>query len=154
MTAVDHIGQRTDSLPGFVFEPNRTHHLAIDVGRLLAAAQIVHGVAAVLRRDPEGYAAAGAATVEPEHKTGRFRRPAVIERIDAEGAMLADQPRRNLLDEFEALPPHQRTIAEHPQVAFGQFRFGVDFRWHRARLSEEGFQAKQIPCSVNIRYLA
>jgi len=56
----------------------------------------------------------------------------MVERVDAERAVLADQPGRDLLDELEAGPPHQRAIAEHPQVAFGQFRFGNDFGWHRA----------------------
>jgi hypothetical protein len=77
-------------------------------------------------------AAAGAAAVEPEHQAGFFRRPAMIERINAERAVLADQPRRDLLEELEARPPHQRAIAEHPEVAFGRFRFGQGFRWHRA----------------------
>src|ERR1700738_4239936 len=132
MTTIDHIGQRADPLPGFVFKPDRTHHFAIDVGGLLAAAPLVHGVAALLGRDPECDAAAGAAAVEAEHKAGLFRRPAMVERIDAERAMLADQPRRDLLDELEARPPHQRAVAEHPQVVFEQFRFGQGFRWHRA----------------------
>src|SRR5882724_8841551 len=132
MAAVDHVSQRADPLPGFVFQPDRTHHFAIDVGGLLAAAQILHGVVAVPGRDPKRDAAAGAAAVEPEHEAGLFRRPAMIERKDAERAVLADQPRRDLFDEFEARPPHQRAIAEHPQVAFGQFRFGWAFRWHRA----------------------
>src|SRR5206468_11346835 len=56
----------------------------------------------------------------------------MLERIDAERAVLADQPRRDVLEELEARPPHQRAIAEHPEVAFGQFRFGWHFRWHRA----------------------
>ncbi|MEI9925081.1 MAG: hypothetical protein WDN50_17550 [Bradyrhizobium sp.] len=31
--------------------------------------------------------------------------------------MFADQSRRNLLEEVEARPPHQRAIAENPEVA-------------------------------------
>ena len=31
-------------------------------------------------------------------------------------AVLADQPRRHPLDEFEARPPHQRAVAEDPEV--------------------------------------
>ena len=100
------------------------------MGGLLAAAQIVDGLVAQLGRDPEGDAAAGAAAVEPEHEAGLFRRAAMVERIDAERAMLADQPRRNLFDEVEARPPHQRAIAEHPEVVFGQFRFEAGFGWH------------------------
>src|SRR5258707_9986674 len=123
MTAIDHVSQRADPLPGFVFQPDRAHHLAIDVGGLLAAAQILHGVVAALGRDPKRNAAAGAAAVEPEHEAGLFPRPAMVERINAERAVLADQPRRDLLEELEAWPPHQRAIAEHPEVAFGRFRF-------------------------------
>ena len=85
----------------------------------------------MLLRDPERDAAAGAAAVEAEHKAGLFRRAAMHEGVDAERAMFADQPCRDLLDELEARPPHQRAIAEHPEVAFGQFRFGQDLGWHR-----------------------
>src|SRR5271167_1555098 len=46
--------------------------------------------------------------------------------------MLADQPRGNLLDEFEARPPHQRPVAEHPQVVCGCFRLGEYFGGHLA----------------------
>src|SRR3954454_16698927 len=115
MAAIDHVSQRTYPLSGFVFEPDRTHDLAIDIGGLLAAAQIFNGVFALLRRDPECDTAAGAAAVEPEHQAGLFRRPSMIERIDAQRAMFADQPRRDLLDEFEARPPHQRAVAVHPE---------------------------------------
>jgi hypothetical protein len=44
--------------------------------------------------------------------------------------MLADQARWDLFDEFEARPPHQRAIAEHPEVAFGKFWFGVGYCGH------------------------
>jgi len=76
---------------------------------------------------PQNCAAAGAAAVEAEHQSRLLRRAAVVEGIDAERAVLADQPRRHLLDEVEARPPHQRAIAEHPQVALKVslgFRFG------------------------------
>ena len=89
------------------------------MGGLFAAAQIFDCFSAQFCRDPEGDAAAGAAAVEPEHEAGLFRRAAMVEGIDAERAMLADQPRRDLLDERKTRPPHQRAIAEHPQVGFG-----------------------------------
>ncbi len=101
------------------------------MGGLLAAAQILHRVAAQLGRNPEGDATAGAAAVEPEHQAGLFRSAAMVERIDAERAMFADQPRRSLFNELEARPPHQRAIAEHPQVDPRKVRFGEDFCWHR-----------------------
>src|SRR5260370_35760988 len=102
MAAIDHVSQRADPLPGFVFQPDRTHHLAIDVGGLLAAAQILHGVVAALGRDPKRDAAAGAAAVEPEPEAGFFRRPAAVEPINAERSVLADQPLRGLLEELQA----------------------------------------------------
>ena len=49
----------------------------------------------LLLRDAERDAAAGAAAVESEHQAGLLRRAAMDERIDAERAVFADQPRRN-----------------------------------------------------------
>src|SRR5258707_3280491 len=106
MAAIDHVSQRADPLPGFVFQPDRTHHLAIHVGGLLAAAQILHGVVAALGRDPKRNAAAGAAAVEPEHDAWLFRRPTMGGRINAEPSVLADQPRLDLLKELESPHPH------------------------------------------------
>src|SRR6516165_11125685 len=124
MPPVDHIGQRADAPARLVVEPDRSHHLAINVGRLLAAAQVVDRALAPLRCDTESDAATGAAAIEPQHQTRFFRRAAMVERIDAERAVLADQPRRDLFDELEARPPYQRAIAEHPEIAFGRFRYG------------------------------
>src|SRR6516225_852029 len=123
MAAIDHIGKRADALPRIVLEPHRAHHLAIDGGHLLARTQIGDRLPAVFCGHAERDAAADAAAIEPEHQSRFFRRTAMDEGIDAEGAMLADQPRRNPLDEFETGPPYQRAIAEHPEVAFGKFCF-------------------------------
>ena len=46
--------------------------------------------------------------------------------------LLADQAGRDLLDMREARPPHQRAVAEHPEIGFGGGR-GVDTGWHIAR---------------------
>src|ERR1700756_2740608 len=72
MPAIDHIGQRADALPCLVVEPDRTHHLAIDVCGLLAATQIVHRAVAQARSDTEGDAATGATAVEPEYQARLF----------------------------------------------------------------------------------
>jgi len=90
--AVDHVDQRADPLPRLVLQPHRPHHLAIHRGDLLARAQIGDRIGAVLRRDPERDAAAGAAAVEAEHEARLFRRAAMHEGVDAERAMLANQP--------------------------------------------------------------
>jgi hypothetical protein len=79
VTAVDHISERADPLPGFVLKPDRAHDFVIDAGGLLAAAQIVDGVVALGCGDPEGNAAAGPAAVEAEHQAGFFWRPAMVE---------------------------------------------------------------------------
>src|SRR5260221_6748141 len=131
MAAIDHIGQRADALPRLVFQPHRARDLAIDRGDLLAFAQIGDGRVAVLLGDPEGDAAAGAAAIEPEHEARLFRCSAVDERVNAERAVFPDQPRRNLFDEFEARTPHQRAVAEHPKVSFGEFRLWQGNRRHR-----------------------
>src|SRR5450759_864902 len=127
MTAVDDVNKGADALPRLVLQPYRPHYLAVDRRDLLARAQVGDRRGAMLLRDPERDAAAGAAAVEAEHEAGLFGGAAVHEGVDAERAMLADQPRRDLLDERKARPPHQRAIAEHPEVAFGQFRFGQVF---------------------------
>src|SRR5215210_372409 len=130
MAAVNHVSQRADALPWLVLQPDRTHHFAIHRCDLFAGAQVGNGGHTMLLRDPESDAAAGPTSVEAEHEARLLRRAPMHERVDAERAMFADQARRDLLDEFESRPPHQRAITEHPQVAFGQFRFGDDFRWH------------------------
>ena len=77
-------------------------------------------VVALRAGDPEGDAAAGAAAVEAEHEAGLFRRSAMVEGIDAQRAVLADQPRGDLFDVLETRPPHQRTVAEHPEIFVGR----------------------------------
>ena len=96
---------------------------------------------ALSRRNAERDAAAGAAAVEPEHQAGLFRGAAMVERINAERTVLADQPRRNLFDEVEARPPHQRAIAEHPEVACREFRILQGSCGHQAKR----FRAKWTP---------
>src|SRR4029077_18293285 len=128
----------------FVFEPNRSHDLAVDVGGLLAAAQIFNRFVAPLRNHPERDAAAGAAAVQTEHEARLFRRATMVERVDAQRAVFADQARRNLLDDLEARPPHQRSVAENPQVVSGGFGSGGDFSGHfQGGLSEHRSETKQ-----------
>src|ERR1019366_802723 len=101
MAAIDHVGQRADALPRLVLQPHRPHYLAVDAGDLFALAQVGERGGAALLRDPKRDAAAGAAAVEAEHEAGLFRRSPMHEGVDAERAMLADQPRRDLFDELE-----------------------------------------------------
>src|SRR6516165_10657823 len=132
MATVDHIGKRADALPRLVLKPHRTRHLAVDRGDLFARTQVGYRRGAILLGDTKCDAAAGAAAVQPQHQAGLFRRSAMDEGIDAKRAVLADQPRRDALDEIEARPPYQRAIAEHPEVAFGSVSVGEGYRRHFA----------------------
>src|SRR5947199_5243652 len=111
VTAIDHISQRADALSRLILQPHRSDHFAIDGRDLLARPQVGDGCRTMLLRDPKRDAAAGATAVEPEHQAWFLRCAAMDKRIDAERAMFADQPRRDLLDEFKTRPPHQRAIA-------------------------------------------
>src|SRR6266487_4683837 len=130
MAAIDHIDEGADALACLVLQPHGSPHLAIDRGDLLAFAQIGDGRRAVLFRDPECDAAAGAAAVEPEHEARLLRRAAMDEGIDAERAVFADQPRWSPFDEFEARAPHQGAVTEHPEVACREFRIVEISRGH------------------------
>ena len=138
MAAVDHVDECADALACLVLQPDRSFHLAVDRGDLLALAQIGDGGCAVLLRDPERDAAAGAAAVEPEHEARLLRRAAMDEGIDAERAVFADQTRRNPFDEFEARAPHQGAVTEHPEVACREFRIVERLRGHRPHRYQNG----------------
>ena len=122
MSAIDHISERADPPARVVLEPDGARHFAIDVGGLLALPQIRNCGLAPAGRNAERDAPAGAAAVEPKNQPRLLRRSAMVERIDAERPMLADQPRRHLLGKIESRSPHQRTIAEHPEIAVGTGR--------------------------------
>src|SRR3954451_18419446 len=120
MSAIHHVSKRADALPWLILQPNRPHHFAINGCDLLTGAQVSDGRQT---SDPECDATTGAAPVEAEHKARPLRCSPVDERIHAQCSMLADRACGHLFDKFEAWPPHQRAIAKHPEVAFGQFRF-------------------------------
>src|SRR3954468_11434378 len=101
MSSIDHVSQRADAQPGLVLQPHRPHHLAVHQCDLFAVAQVCNGRGTMLLRDAEGDAAARATAVEAEHKARLFRRSTMHEGVDAKRAMLADKPRRDLLDVFE-----------------------------------------------------
>ena len=104
------------------------------MGGLLAPAQISDRRLAPAGRNAERDAPAGASAVEAENQPRLLRRSAMVERIDAERPVLADQPRRDLLGKIESRPPHQRTVAKHPEVGVGMTgtRFELSLRIHLA----------------------
>src|SRR5258706_9188374 len=116
IAAIDAVTERRYPLPRLVFQPDGPHRLAIDLGHLLARAQVADRGVAFRRGDAKRDAAAIAAAVEAEHEAGLLRRAAMHERIHAQRPVRADQPRRNALDKRETRTPHQRAVTEHPEV--------------------------------------
>ena len=112
---VGDIGQRLHPLAGL--QRHRDRPLDIDRGDLLALAQIADGRLAQRRGDREGHAGAGAAAVEAEHEPGFFGRAAIDVGVDAQGPAPAAHGRPRAGRVGESRPPHQRAVAEHPEVA-------------------------------------
>src|SRR6188508_3393713 len=121
MSAVDHVNERADPPLRRGQQRDRAQRLAIDTGHLFAAAQISDHRGALPRRDPVRDPAAGAAEIEPEHKSRPLGRAAMDVAEHAERTVRADQPRRLALHEIEAGPPDQRAIAENPEVFVEMF---------------------------------
>ena len=100
-------------------ERDPTPGFEVDGGHLLAFAQICDGGIAVRRRHPIGDAAAGATTVEAQHKAGLFRGAAMNEGVDTQRPVQTDEPRGDSFEVRKAWPPHQRPIAEYPKIFVG-----------------------------------
>ena len=116
MAAIDDEAQRPHLPPRFLLELDPPHRFQIDRRHLLARAQIGDGLLARRGGDPKGDAAAHSAAVEPQHQAGPLRRAAMDKRIDAQRPVQADEPRRHAFDEVEARIPHQRAVAEDPEI--------------------------------------
>jgi len=72
--------------------------------------------------DAIGHAPARAATAQAHDETGLALRAAIARRQDAERAVVPVRAAERFLPVLEARRPHERAIAEHPEVAFGQQR--------------------------------
>ena len=72
--------------------------------------------------DAIGHAPARAAAAQAHDKTGLALRAAIARRQDAERAVVPVRAAERFLPVLEARRPHERAIAEHPEVAFGQQR--------------------------------
>jgi hypothetical protein len=117
VTAVDHVAKRLHLPSGPVFQIDAPRGFAVNGSDLLAATQIGNGLRARRCGDPVGNAPAHAAAIEPQHQAGLFRPTAMDERIDAERPMQSQKPRRRPFEGREPRAPHQRSVAEYPQVA-------------------------------------
>src|SRR5262245_42894192 len=101
---------------------DRSPSLEVDLGDLLARTEIVDRGCAGAGGNPKCHAATRTAPVEPQHQTGFLGGSTVDERIHAQGAMQPDTTSGRTFQEFKTWPPHQRAIAEHPEV-FGVVTF-------------------------------
>src|SRR5437588_12029752 len=123
MPPVDHVGQRL-SLASII-KPHPDAALGIDGGHLLARAQIGDCRLRLCSFHPKCHAAAGAAAVETENESRALRRASMHMRIDTERAVIAAQPGELALDIVEARPPHERAVAEDPEIV-GSFAWLYD----------------------------
>ncbi len=127
MAAVNHVADRAHSSLGLALEPDAPTALAIHHGDLFACPQIGNRLAAQGGCDPIRNAATGASVVKAEHQAGAFSRPAMVERIDAERPVGADQPCLDPLQKLKTWPPHQRAIAENPDICGIRGRVHLSF---------------------------
>src|ERR1051326_1967932 len=73
-------------------------------------------------RNAEHHAPAGAAAAQAHHQARPALRAAVAGGQDAERPVKAVHARKRMLSVGEAGRPHQRAVAEHPEVAFRHLR--------------------------------
>src|ERR1043166_3749771 len=75
-------------------------------------------------------AATGAAEIEAKHEARPLWCAAMVERINAQRAMQADDVSGRALDELEARAPDQRAVAEHPQILGRVIEAGIQGSVH------------------------
>ena len=92
----------------------------VDPARHLAVPESRERAAQARRVNSVGDAPARSAAAQAHDEAGLAPRAAVARRQDAERAMVAVRAAERSLPIVEAGRPHQRAIAEHPEVAFGQ----------------------------------
>ena len=124
-----HVGR----MPGVGNERERAHHAPAgqahrDQARRVHAAvhfalpQAGERTMRALRVDAVRHSPARAALAKAHHKPRLRARAAVARGEDAERAVVAVRPAKRLARVAEARRPHERAVAEHPQIAFRQPR--------------------------------
>lgn len=99
-----------------IAEADAPTFFTIDAGDLFAFTQIADHVVCLACSDAKSDALAAAAAVKTEHEPRALRCAAVMDRVDAECAVQADQSGANRFQVVKARSPDQRPVAEHPQV--------------------------------------
>lgn len=95
---------------------HRLHDVAVNERDLFARLEVTPRFIRARRRHAEGDATAGAARIEPENEARLLRRAAMDMAVDAEGTVIAAQPRGPALLMLEAGPPHEGAISKNPQI--------------------------------------
>jgi hypothetical protein len=117
-------GERAYDAPAA--QPHRNQPGRVDAAEHLAAPEAGKRAARTLRLEPVGHAPARAAAAKAHHQPGLAARAAVSRRKDAQRPVVAVRPAERLARIAEAGRPHQRAIAEDPELAFGQLRAELD----------------------------
>src|SRR5690606_38785254 len=116
VVALDNVGQREHLPSTLTIKRHGYQRVAVDTADLFAGCQVVERGGPSLRRDTKRQPVAGATPVEPEDQARTLLVASVVSREDAEAASIADERCAADFLVSESRPPHQRPIAEHPQV--------------------------------------
>jgi hypothetical protein len=92
----------------------------VDPARHLAVPESRERAAQARRVNSVGHAPARAAAAQAHDEAGLAARAALAGGEDAERAVVAVDPAERLLPKAEARRPHERAVAEHPDVALRQ----------------------------------
>ena len=120
MAGVGDEGERAHDAPAA--QPHRNQPGRVDAAEHLAAPEAGERAARALRIEPVGYAPARAPAAKAHHQPGLAAGAAVSRRKDAQRPVVAVRPTERLARIAEAGRPHQRAVAEDPELAFRQLR--------------------------------
>lgn len=104
------------SYPVAGLQRDRTMGFHIDIGDKFPCPQVVQRVVAVVLRNFECFADAGAAPGEAKHNTGSLPRTPVDPRINAGRAVNTKNLRPLHILKVKPRIPHQGTVAKNPKV--------------------------------------
>ncbi len=115
MLAISDIGQRFH-LPAIAQQFNRLCGFHINHAHLFAFTQIGNSRVPFSGLDLKRNANTASPTVKPQDKAWFFFSAAVMQRIDAQAAVISPDERMGLGHEIKTRPPHQGTIAKYPPL--------------------------------------
>ena len=116
------IGDESERAHGFGLDPDGDEAGLIDAPRHLPIPEPGERPPQPRRVDAVGHAPARAAAAKPHHQAGLALRAAVARREDAQRAVITVRASERLVLVVEARRPHERAVAEHPEIARRQTR--------------------------------